>query len=618
MVEAGVRLLVWCCLGLSLLLCQTLRAQTLDLHQASVTLRVDGLTTRKTVDLPYHWDRHHPGRQGEASFELQFELDKAPDSPWGIYLPRLGNAYEVWLNGVLLQHHGDMLHFNGADYAKAPRYIAITPGLLRSSNLIRINIRADVGRRGGLAPLALGPEEQVWPMYRSAYLWRITGSMVVAILSLLVGMAGLALWLTQVDPSPPGRRRWPRRDRLYLYAGMAELFWTLRISDAFIENPPLPWLWWGPVTVLAMAVWASSMSMFCLEVAGWRRLPVATWIQGLQGLVLVLAPLAAVAALTFGVPLALTLWYGLLAICCLVFMLVFMVWATRRDASLPHRLVAFAVLLNTLVGIRDLYAFRISAAYSDNTFQRYSSVLFGLALGIVVVLRFRAVSAQLRDLLATMAEQVAHKEQELARTYQRLEQLAREQARATERTQILRDMHDGVGSHISTAIRQLQSGKASRSEVQHTLRDSLDQLKLSIDAMNLPPGDINALLANIRYRLEPRFLACGIHFEWEVDLLEPVIRIDAGAMRQLQFMLFEALSNVLQHAQASILRVAARPSGPLGCGVCLQIGDNGRGFDALQSKRNGLRSMQERAGAIGVQLQIRSAPGRTVVEIAID
>ena len=52
--------------------------------------------------------------------------------------------------------------------------------------------------------------------------------------------------------------------------------------------------------------------------------------------------------------------------------------------------------------------------------------------------------------------------------------LLAESARVNERTRILRDLHDGVGSHISAAIRQLQSGRASNDEVLQTLRDALD------------------------------------------------------------------------------------------------------------------------------------------------
>ena len=81
--------------------------------------------------------------------------------------------------------------------------------------------------------------------------------------------------------------------------------------------------------------------------------------------------------------------------------------------------------------------------------------------------------------------------------------------------------------------------------------------------------------------------------------------------------LFEAFSNVLQHAHASTLRVSARPLDAQGTGVRLQVIDNRRRFDPARPGRRGLLSMHERARAIGVTLQLHSAPGRTVVEITI-
>lgn len=623
MPEAGASPLRWawlCAVLLCLLVLSGLtrpaQARTIELRDAQVTWTVHGQTEQQRLQLPYHWDRRHPGASGEATFVLDFALDAAPDLPYGLYLPRLGNAYEVRLNGALLQKNGDLLHPNGSDFAKLPRYVAISPGVLRASNRLQIRIRADVGRRGGLAPPMLGPEEEVRPLYRHDLRWRETGTIVVMILSLVVGASALGLWFNQVDPSAPGRRRRPRRDRLYLFAGVAELFWLVRVGDALLDTPPLAWPWWGLVPVAAMALWAWSMTLFCLEVAGWARLPAATWVRRwLAGLVLSSVP-AAMAALVFGYPRVLTAWYALLGLSFVVFLPPFMLSALRR-ASLAHRMVAFAVLVNMLVGFRDLYVFRVGDTYADNTLMRYSSVVFGLVMGAIVIMRFRSATAQVRELMASMAERVARKEQELKHSYERVELLAREQARSAERARILRDMHDGVGAHIGTAIRQLQSGKATQVDVLQTLRDALDQLKLSIDAMHLPPGDINALLANLRYRLEPRFAACGLVLHWDVEALEPVPRIDDGAMRQLQFMLFEAISNVLQHAHADQLWIAARPLDAQGLGVRLQIIDNGRGFDTGAPARNGLLSMHERARAIGVALVLHSAAGRTVVEALI-
>lgn len=597
-----------------LLACLALPAQalTLELRQAQATVAVQGQTTRQTVSLPYHWDRHHRGRPGEATLDLPFELQEVPTVPVALYVPRLGNAYEIWLNGMLLQRNGDLQHYNGEDFAKAPRYLVISPGLLRANNLFRVHIRADVGRRGGLAPLTMGPVAEVYPRYLSDYRWRSTGSLVVVIVSLLIGLVALALWATQVDTSVSRR---PRRDPLYLYAALAELCWTVSVSDVFIENPPLPWPWWGMVALVSLTVWIGSMILFCVEVAGWSRLPKVTWLHRWLALLLAASVTAGVGALVYGYPVAMTISYAALGLTSLIFVSLF-IWKAARGASLAHKMVAGALLLNTLVGLRDLYVFRLSPAYGGNTLLRYSSVLFGLTLGYIVIMRFRVASGQARDLMANMAARVAQKEQELEQTFQRVEQLAREQERTAERTRILRDMHDGVGSHISTAIRQLESGRATQGELLHTLRDSLDQLKLSIDAMNLSPGDVTALLANLRYRLEPRFKASDIELQWAVDLVPPLPRFDHRAMRHLQFMVFEALSNVLQHARASVLRIELRRTSR--GGTLLLVIDNGCGFEPDCVKRRGLSSLRERAAAIDADLVIASSPGNTVVEIALN
>lgn len=584
------------------------RPGAVELRAAHATVEVDGQTVQGPLELPYHWDRNNPGRAGRATFDLDFMLTNVPLEPWSMYLPRLGNAYEIRLNGALVQQEGDLLQGNGADFGQVPRLVPLPPELLQLSNALQVRIRADVGRRGGLSTVWIGPRGPVGAMYAKAHAWRVTGSLIVVGFSLTVGLISLSLWATQNDLSNTVRRQ---RDPLYLYAGLAELFWAVRVGDVLVENPLLAWPWWGVVPVVALAVWGWSMGLFCLNVARWQHKPAARWMAAWLTALLVVSGPVAMWALGFGQPLALTVWYACLGLTFLLFGVVFLGQALR-GAQWPHRVVALAVLLNVVVGFRDLYVFRINPTYADSSLMRYSSVVFGLALGYIVLARFRQVSAQARDLMNTLAARVRDKERELAATYQRVEQLAREQERAFERTRILRDMHDGVGAHINSAIRQLQSGRASQEELLQTLRDSLDQLKLSIDAMNLPPGDVTALLANLRYRLEPRFQASDITLRWAVALIDPLERLDASAMRQLQFMVFEALSNVLQHAQASELCIEAEA---VHRGVRLRIVDNGRGFDATRPWRKGLQALQERANAIGAVLSLQSAPGRTVVEI---
>jgi signal transduction histidine kinase len=591
------------------LLAMAAGAVTTELTQARATITVDGSTTVTQVVLPYHLDREPGTRAAQATFEVQFRIPKQVDEPYGLYLARVGNSAEIWLNDSLLAQLGDIRQGNAADYSKAPQYVSIPAQLLQPDNVIRIHVRADGGRRGGLSSLVVGPDDEVQPMFEVASRWRMSASMAVAIFSLLVGTLALVLWATQLEAGAGSATR----DSIYLSAGVAEFCWALRVGDIAIEHPPLPWPAWGVVMTAAFAGWICCIAVFAHHAAGWHRHPSMVWMRIALATLFGSSILASSLAYMLHQPLFLTAWLGCANLCFIVYTGVYLVAALRTPAT-EKLLVGLAGALNVAVGVRDWIAIRISGDYSQSTWIRYSSVLFGLALGYIVITRFRAATAQAYDLLANLASRVSEKEQELSLSYARLDELGREQVRAAERTRILHDMHDGVGSHLSSAIRQLESGRADREHVLQTLRDSLDQLKLSIDAMHLPPGDVTALLANLRYRLEPRFAALDVELQWHVDELAVVRGFDGPAMRHLQFMVFEALSNVLQHARARVLRIEASASGS---GALLRIIDDGCGFDVGRPLRQGLASMRERAAAIGAKLSLKSQPGRTVIEIVL-
>lgn len=603
-------LLRW--LGLGLLFWTAwANASTEQLTQAHAVVTVHANSTLQQVKLPYHWDRVHPGLGGSAVFDLQFNLPEVPTHPYGLYIARLGNAYEVLLNGQTLQAQGDLTHDGGADFAKEPRLIVIPVGLLGENNNLQVHIRADVGRRGGLTPMVVGPMEEVEPLFLEERLWLNTGTVVVITLSLLVGFVALVLWATQLNLVPNSL---VRHDALYLMAAIAELGWSTRVSDALVHTPPMPWVWWNMLMVFALAVWTAAMGMFCIHVAHWQDSKLAVRFRPLWFFWVLAAIPLSYFAVTWGKPMLLTFYYAGLNVIVLTFML-FFIGKAMGNANNAHRVVALALAVNALFGIRDIYAFRASDSFAPHSFLRYSSVLFGLSMLVIVLMRFRQARIDTGQLMTTMAHQIAEKERVLRENYVALERLARDNERSTERSRILRDMHDGVGSHISAAIRQLESGMATSGDVLLTLRESLDQLKLSIDAMSFPTGDITALLASLRYRLAARFNASGLELVWQVDDVAPLTGWDDAAMGHVQYMVFEAISNVMQHAQASQLRIELHPLANQSVGI--QIVDNGAGFDTSNPAKNGLRMMQERAQALGADLKMQSQPGQTMVEIVL-
>ncbi len=599
-------LLFWCCV-----MPLAAQAELLALREARASIHIDGQgPVLRELELPYHWDRMHQGQAGTAEFELPFATRPGEVfGPWGIYFPRVGNTAEIWLNDVLLANLGDVLEPNTADFAKGPQYLTIPPLLIRSDNMLRIVLHADGGRRGGLAPPVLGPQREVKALYRENHRARVGASIVIGVMSLLVGGVALALWLTQRDWEHAGRR-----DPVYLAAALGEFCWALRVGDVMIEHPPLAWPAWGIAVTAVFAGWICCTAWFCHAVAGWHRHRSMVWMRA--GLVALFGTSILASYLAFFLlqPIWLTAWLGTANLLFSAYALFYLWRAVHHRENWQRLLVGVVGGLNVAVGVRDWLVIRVSGGLEVNTWLRYSGILFGLALAIIVVVRFRAASVRARDLTRNLTQRVAEKEAELASSYVQMERLAREQAGASERARILRDMHDGVGMHLSTAIRLLRSPTVDPQVLLRTLTDSMDQLKLSIDALQLEPGDVGAMLATLRYRLEPRLSAAGLALVWRVEDMPVLDWMDGQRTRHLQFLLFEAISNVLQHAQAKTLHIIARADADV---LEVDVLDDGKGFDAGSVTQRGLRTMRERATAIPASWDVQSNSAGTRVRFRI-
>ena len=72
--------------------------------------------------------------------------------------------------------------------------------------------------------------------------------------------------------------------------------------------------------------------------------------------------------------------------------------------------------------------------------------------------------------------------------------IEREQTLMHERQRLMRDMHDGVGSSLMSALRLVEHGEAALVDVPQVLRECIDDLKISIDSLEPVDADLLALL----------------------------------------------------------------------------------------------------------------------------
>jgi DNA-binding response OmpR family regulator/anti-sigma regulatory factor (Ser/Thr protein kinase) len=194
----------------------------------------------------------------------------------------------------------------------------------------------------------------------------------------------------------------------------------------------------------------------------------------------------------------------------------------------------------------------------------------------------------------------------------RLHDQIRYQAVEEERRSLLADLHDGIGSSLTSMLAMLGQQPTDLNALRRRMGDTLTQLRLLVDTHD--PRDLKLIdgLATCRHRFSPALESAGITSTWTIDAAAALPSLSPRDVLQIELIIAEAISNVLHHSHASEVWISFRSDGSTGS---LTVRDNGRGFTSDSAGR-GLQNMMRRAEdlAVGGSLQIVSAPavGTTV------
>ena len=182
--------------------------------------------------------------------------------------------------------------------------------------------------------------------------------------------------------------------------------------------------------------------------------------------------------------------------------------------------------------------------------------------------------------------------------------------------QIGRDLHDGLGQHLTALLwsTRLLADSLEKNQLPEakSAQKVLEQLKQAIElARNLTHGlnpvelDEQGLLVALKNLVSQCDQLAGLRCEADLppDLpeLSPTISIALYRIAQ------EAITNAIKHADASLLKLS------LNCredALHLVVSDNGKGFDLHADESGmGLRTMSHRLRLINGELTVTSQPG---------
>jgi len=212
-------------------------------------------------------------------------------------------------------------------------------------------------------------------------------------------------------------------------------------------------------------------------------------------------------------------------------------------------------------------------------------------------------------------------------------------------------MHDGLGGRLVAAMalaQQVQPGSGvvveseaaqenareqaheSWRELKSTLDDCLVELRLALDSLEGERRPLVEALAELRFRVEPSLRAAGVRLVWQPSDALAEFELGAGDTLQVLRIVREALTNVIKHAQASVVWLRVEPVGDAAAAALrLSVVDNGlsrRPADdgaalplfvpqGLASRGRGLANMERRAAALGARFSSGPQPEGWSVQI---
>ena len=172
-----------------------------------------------------------------------------------------------------------------------------------------------------------------------------------------------------------------------------------------------------------------------------------------------------------------------------------------------------------------------------------------------------------------------------------------------ERQRIARALHDAVGSQLVNASMLLDTRDTRQVQLHAVLEHCLLDLRLLVDSMDGDQSMLTDRLAILRHRLQPVLERRGIHCQWDVPDSHAPGLLTGEPAQHIAAIVQEALSNMLQHAQATALEVTLEQHEEE---WHLRVRDDGVGIPQAAGKASagkGLQGMAHRAARAGARLE---------------
>ena len=394
-----------------------------------------------------------------------------------------------------------------------------------------------------------------------------------------------------------------RDDKQYAWWALMLFTWSLREAVGFF---PDPWLSdpesWIALRALSLGAFILCTYQFVKYHIGYERTPfdLGVFCSGALWTLLLLYfvyddTLTRKLSTIFWTP-----WTIFVALLCCGML----VWRTMRNPTPETGWLLTVCWFVTGIGLHDYLAPIDPYAVAGNVqYMAYSAGIALTAFTVLLMRRFALALNTAESSNALLEQRVSEQREELERTSALALAAEKKQLVHEERERIMRDVHDGIGGQLVQAL-SMVSQDSKLSPIEPTLRRALDDLRLIIDSLAVPDGNLPVLLASMRHRLTQPIQRAGLSFDWQMDDLPDSSHLSQSDLLHVLRILQESVTNILKHAEATRLSIIADLDDRNR--IRIRVSDDGCGLLAKPDKvgGRGLPGMRKRAAAVGIELTI--------------
>ncbi|HSH86338.1 MAG TPA: ATP-binding protein [Methylophilus sp.] len=562
----------------------------------------DAQATWKPVTLPDLWKLNHPAVDGAGWYRFQFDYSNLnANEIYALYLSRISLNAEAYLNGKKIGSGGSFAEPIARNWNR-PLLFTIPPDTLRvTGNTLYIRLIAPQYSQGMLYPPEINLLHSLQPAYEKARFIRITLNQTSSLLIVGIGLLMLSLW-------------WRRKqDTAYGLFGLAAFVWALQSLNFYIITAPLPTALWEVLVNASFQAIASLWLISLLDFVGIRlqRFNQLLWA------ILVLAPVTLLLTPPAYFTYATDFWH-LITMLVVIFGLVLLAKTGVVDRNKDAKLLLMTLSIILLFAFHDwlihtnLPGINAWLITEEEYLMQFSAPVLFLIVGLMMTSRYVGALNNYEQLNQELEQRVVSKHQELNDNFHQLQTSLKEQATLEERERIYQDLHDDLGAKLLTLVYRAQNSNNAE-----LARSALQDLRDVVSRAGDENTTLTYIMADYRIECEKRLGDVQIQLQWDNQVDDDRLQLSQPQALNLGRIIREAVSNVIRHAQATLVTVTLRLDADH---LLLEIQDNGMGLPPATDKSmgRGLSNIQKRASLLGGEVHFaHSASGGLKLSIQL-